>query len=606
MSLRPFANLFAFAHEDPRVLAALERRLRASREFALVWSPHPSWLCASAPLPHAEPDDGVVRGAGLAFAEGRERMERALARERERSLAALAERAQRAPERLVELPGDFGFLAFDREGALHAVRACAGLVPFYYARRGPALALATRLEYMVRFVDPDAALDPLPNAAWLVSATLFPDGRTFLRGVSALPAGSCTRLALREEPTSVRYWSPQTMALSAPTHEKQEEHVRRLRALLLQQLASDLTTEGSNLLSLSGGVDSSSLAALAASELHRPLRTLSFVPSPPALARRSEHYLDALGARFPLLEQLRKPLDPHVAFELRKRPSPALFHVPHPVLIVLPELLRGRDIRVLVGGEYADDTVGARLSHADWARHTSLLGLALHTVRTGRLRDVRTWLARTAYELRSRPTLPIAEAVPSFVRPGVQGEYTAWRAQLKAHARRERAPRTELAARLALEGPVTMNWEVASALGVRRSFPFFHRALHELAYELHPGELRGGCNDKRLLRRALDGHVPELHLQRPDKGEWGPGFSSFEVDWTEPLPDALAPVVGDAWWPRPPARLPISVALPLQQLVSFASALQQARERARAEAVASSRTTGPDHGTTQRYQSHTL
>jgi asparagine synthetase B (glutamine-hydrolysing) len=586
VSLRPFANLFAFGHEDPRALAAMKRRLSAAREFTQVWSPHPAWLCASAPLPHGEADDDQVRQHGLAFAEGREQLDRALDRDREHSLARLHELACDAPQRLVELPGDFGFFVFGRDGALNVVRACAGLVPFYCARRAGGVAVSTRLEYMVRFVDPDATLDPLPNASWLAGTALFPDGRTFLRGVTALEPGACTRLGPRHALAVEHYWFPQHNRPLRPTPARQEDHARRLRALLLERLCADLAPDASNLLSLSGGVDSSALAALVAGDLHRELRTLSFIPSAPQEARVTESYLDALAGRFRFAERLRLPIDARSALALRKRPSRVLFHVPHPVLIMLPELQRTRTISVLVGGEYADDTIAERTSRRDWARNTSLLSLGMGLARSRRFRDLRAWLGVRARSLRHGAALPFGAALPSFVRAGIHDEYAAWLARQRSQAIAARAARPELAARIALDGAVAMNWEATSALGVRRSFPFYHRAYVELAFELHPAELRGGCNDKHILGRALRGHVPDRHLDRP-KHTSEVRYETFDVDWDEKLPDDLAHVVDSAWFPRPPPRVSISSALRLQQLVTFAQGLQQARASARLERVAS-------------------
>jgi len=586
VSLRPFANLFAFGHVDPRALAAMKRQLCAAREFAQVWSPHPEWLCASAPLPHGGADDEAVRRHRLAFAEGRERVERALDRERERSLAQLHELACEAPQRLVELPDDFGFFAFGRDGALNVVRACAGLVPFYYSRRAGGVAVGTRLEYLVRFVDPDATLDPLPNASWLAGTALFPEGRTFLRGVTALEPGARSRLGPRHQLSVERYWSPQLRAPLRPTPARQEEHARRLRALLLDRLSADLAPDASNLLSLSGGVDSSALAALAAGELRRELRTLSFVPSAPREAEIAESYLDALASRFRFTERVRLPYDLRAALALRRRPSSVLFHVPHPVLMVLPELQRSRSISVLVGGEYADPTLAERMTRHDWVRHTSPLALGAGFVRTRRLRDLRTWLGVRARSLCDRAAQPFSADLHEFVRPCVRDEYGAWLARERSHLSRGRGARPELAARVALDGAVAMNWEATSALGVRRSFPFYHRAYVELAFELPPAELRGGFNDKRILGRALRGHVPDRHLDRPKHAPTA-RFEDFDVDWSEELPPELAEVVDSAWFPRPPPRIPISRALALQQLVTFARSVQQARAHARTERVAS-------------------
>ncbi len=70
-----------------------------------------------------------------------------------------------------------------------------------------------------------------------------------------------------------------------------------------------------------------------------------------------------------------------------------------------------------------------------------------------------------------------------------------------------------------------MHWEMTSALGVRRCFPFVTREVLELAFECHPAELVGP-GTKRLLRSALANDVPRFNLERPDKGRPMPSRST--------------------------------------------------------------------------------
>ena len=118
-----------------------------------------------------------------------------------------------------------------------------------------------------------------------------------------------------------------------------------------------------------------------------------------------------------------------------------------------------------------------------------------------------------------------------------------------------------------------MNWEAASALGVRRSFPFFNREVLELAFECHPAELVGP-GTKKLLRTALRRDVPARNLDRPDKGHWGTYLEGAQIPWAERLPEGLEPVVRDDWYPQPPATLAVGEAHALAQLALFAESLR--------------------------------
>src|SRR2546422_1017781 len=178
MSLPPLANLFAAREPDPMALEALAADLATSGEFAEVWRPGPGWVVAAAPLPHGEADGDSAQRHGLVFAEGRDVVGR--------PFAEAAELANRTPERLAVLQGDFGLIAFGTDGAATVVRSCGGLVPFYLWQSAERVAVATRLGDFVRYLRDEPRLDPLVNAVWTTGYGFFPAGRTVLREVSIL------------------------------------------------------------------------------------------------------------------------------------------------------------------------------------------------------------------------------------------------------------------------------------------------------------------------------------------------------------------------------------------------------------------------------------
>src|SRR4051794_34470918 len=206
MMLRPMANLFAVADREPGYLDRTAERLVASEEFDVVWRPAPGWVAAQALLPESEPDGEAVRARGFAFTEGRDRIQPGddLGR-----LERAAELADRSPERMDELPGDFGFVRFRAEGTALAVRSCGGRVPLYLHRgeRGR-VAVGTRLGYFPRFLPTRFRADPLINAGWDRAPLRLIDGRTFVEGVSILPRASATELAADRVPRTASYWDP--------------------------------------------------------------------------------------------------------------------------------------------------------------------------------------------------------------------------------------------------------------------------------------------------------------------------------------------------------------------------------------------------------------
>src|SRR5438093_3279827 len=131
MNRPPLANLFAVHDADPSVIDAIRADLERSREFPEVWRPTPGWVAAAAPLPGGEPDGDIVRENRLAFAEGRDILSAHASGASDEYFQMVAELADISPERVVSLPGDFGFIHFRRGGSATVVRSCGGLVPFY-------------------------------------------------------------------------------------------------------------------------------------------------------------------------------------------------------------------------------------------------------------------------------------------------------------------------------------------------------------------------------------------------------------------------------------------------------------------------------------------
>src|SRR5256712_2947130 len=418
MTLPPLANLFAAHDPDPLRLADLAADLEASGEFAAVWRPAPGWVAAAAPLPGGPVDQFEGRHSALAFAEGRER------------------------------DGDAGFMRFDPDGAATVTRSCGGLVPFYLWQSDSKVATATRLGDFVRFLPDEPRVDPLVNAVWTTGHGLFPDGRTFLAGVRILGRGCRVRLAPGRSIATERYWDPRPSSLPRPTPARAREHAERLRALLVEKLARDLDPEGGNLLTLSGGVDSTSLAALATRVLRRPVWTWSLLPDP------EDRYQHEMSYIAPLLEQCGIErswvvrLRAETRLDLLRAAPQVVFHVIHPVLCALPGILREAPVRVLFGGEFADEVCGSVFTWPDWVAHTSVVDLIAHprALPTGP-RDMVRWAKRRVLSAVGRPVLPFPPDLPEFIQPEVREEYRTWLDQRGRRAAQDQEPRAHLALR---------------------------------------------------------------------------------------------------------------------------------------------------------------
>jgi asparagine synthase (glutamine-hydrolysing) len=177
-------------------------------------------------------------------------------------------------ERCVErLRGMFAFAIWDRpRGRLLLARDRLGIKPLYYARTDHELLFASEIKAILAA----GPVRPAFNAAILPEflATGFVAGEeTFFQGVRKLLPGRTLSWSPAEGLAQRRYWRlPVDLDDSPKTLEERASEVRaRLAAAVRSHLMSDVPLG----LFLSGGIDSSGLAALMAPMVKEPIRTFA-------------------------------------------------------------------------------------------------------------------------------------------------------------------------------------------------------------------------------------------------------------------------------------------------------------------------------------------
>jgi asparagine synthase (glutamine-hydrolysing) len=177
-------------------------------------------------------------------------------------------------ERCVErLQGMFAFAIWDRgRDELCLARDRLGIKPLYYMIDGDELLFASEIKAILAVT----AQPPVFNDRVLPEylATGFAAGEeTFYRGVRKLPPGHTLTWSPRHGVRRRRYWSlPEMGTNTTLTFAQAADEVReRLRAAVASHLMSDVPLG----LFLSGGIDSSILAALMAPMVKEPIRTFS-------------------------------------------------------------------------------------------------------------------------------------------------------------------------------------------------------------------------------------------------------------------------------------------------------------------------------------------
>ena len=177
-------------------------------------------------------------------------------------------------ERCVErLQGMFAFAVWDRvRRRLFLARDRLGIKPLYYASTERALLFASEIKAILKSGIVRSEFNEAVLPEFL--ATRFVSGEeTFFRGVRKLLPGRTLTWSVAEGLRERRYWRPPVQTFESLTDFRpQADEVRaRLETAVRSHLMSDVPLG----LFLSGGLDSSGLAALMAPMVKEPIRTFS-------------------------------------------------------------------------------------------------------------------------------------------------------------------------------------------------------------------------------------------------------------------------------------------------------------------------------------------
>lgn len=571
------ANLFASYSENPRVNERVRARIQ-SVPAAHALEPMPGWVVGVTPLPGCTPVRQAPGHPECFFAEGMDRLSSA-------DLDRLCELAATSPERIAEVPGDWGFCRLEPRGRVLVVRSCGGKVPFYIWDTKQTRGFSTLMGDVVRWRDEEPELDPLVNAIMLSWFPAAPDDRSLLTGVRLVRRGHFAVVGCRDRPRQRSYWDPRDRPPPRAMGRVPDALAEAFRADLIETLERELEPGGHHLATLSGGVDSSALVHLAAGTLGRRISTISFVPSTESVRRREIDYIDRVTGPLSIRPAFRFQIDPAMRIELARNSPPVAVHMMNPGLASLHRVTRQGAFATLMGGEYADNLCGSALSQRDWRQSVPFSRtLRLGELPFGRREPIR-WLRQRRLDLRGQQPHLRPLRLPFLVRPGLNEEYQEWLIRRRSTILALRCPWRRMHASLTEDDySVAMHWEVTSWHGLRRVTPFMTRCTIEIGYSVHPDDLVGP-GTKRLLRRALHGDVPAANLYRGDKGGWEtPPDNPSGDPWRVRIPSVLEPIVRDEWVPHPPARLAWQEAARLWQLLNFASAVRDTRSDARARA----------------------
>src|SRR5437660_9126900 len=258
-------------------------------------------------------------------------------------------------ERCVErLQGMFAFALWDRKrGRLLLARDRLGIKPLYYAWTDHELVFASEIKAILAGGSVRPALNEAIVPEFL--ATGFVAGEeTFFRGVRKLLPGRTLSWSCADGPRQRRYWRlPITTDNGAPG--TLEDCGRDVRTRLAEAVRSHLMSDVPLGLFLSGGIDSSGLAALMAPMVKEPIRTFAVSVTDPDA---NELAYARLAARSVGAEHREVIVSPAEFFEALPRlvwheDEPIAFPASIPLHFV--SRLASQHVKVVLTGEGADE-----------------------------------------------------------------------------------------------------------------------------------------------------------------------------------------------------------------------------------------------------------
>jgi asparagine synthase (glutamine-hydrolysing) len=504
----------------------------------------------------------ALNGEIYNFAELRRELERQGHRFRSRGdtevIAHLAEELEPA-ELARRLDGMFAFAVWDdRRSRLVLGRDRAGKKPLFYWCDNGRLVFASEIKALFADQDVPRRLDPGAIPAYLTFGYV-PTPRTFFEGIRSLPPGSVLEFKLGGEPQIHRYWEPPLARGAAHLEISLEEAAARVRtgleAAVERRLISDVPLGAF----LSGGIDSSAVVGVMASQLDRPVQTFTI-----GFDDRDgfdERPYAAMVARRHGTDHHEYVVEPH-AVDLVER---LVWHHDQPFgdssavpTFLLSEVTRG-EVTVALSGDGGDEVFAGYERFAAGVaaeRFARLPRVARGTLR-GLLALIPSGIGRAA-------------SVKRFARVAEDGLPHAFRRWISYVGDAEHA---------ALVGPAPDSWAIrdyaaiwessagaapldrlldlnfrtyllddllvktdrmSMAHGLEVRCPFLDTELIELTARLPPRHKARGLRLKRVLKEAVEDLVPREILERPKRGFGVPLDRWFRED----LRDYVAATLG--------------------------------------------------------------
>jgi len=455
---------------------------------------------------------------------------------------------QRHGERFGEhLTGDFALALYDqRRQALLLVRDVLGIRPLYYARVGNCFLFASEIKALLAHPQVTARPNDDMLACYAASSRPKDVSMTCFKGIASLPPAHVA--VITPEDISIRqYWD---FTVTAQRFDSIQEYAEAFRYHLTNAIRRRLRSRHPVVVSISGGLDSSSILCLAetlrlAQPQHIPsLVGLSYL-SPQGSPSDEKEFLIEIERMYGVSIQ-RMPMGPTGLMNACRE---ALWHIEAPFLDqqwntmhTFFQTTRQQGARVVLTGHWADQVLFPQGYLVDLFRRLAWRDVHHHLAEFGRWMTEadpryfrqRFWLDLIKHHVPA-PLLPVLRRLRASPPPAWYAD--PFRRRALRHVPSQPVLGTHLPtvhARSLYEEVRSsfqtrcMEWDnkVAAMHGCDIAFPFLDRDLISFLMGI-PGEIQTWKGvPKGLLREAMRGILPDAITER----KWKASFSHLVND----------------------------------------------------------------------------
>ncbi|MGC9038724.1 MAG: asparagine synthase (glutamine-hydrolyzing) [Roseiflexus sp.] len=462
------------------------------------------------------------------------------------------------PACLSHLNGQFAIAIWDaREQTLFLARDRVGILPLFYTIVDGTLIFASEIKAIIADPRVQRAIDPVAlEQIFTFWGTLSP--RTIFRGIVDLPPGHYL-IARRGRIDVQPYWR---LEFGAPTEERrEEEYVEELRDLLIDATTIRLRADVPVGAYLSGGLDSSTVAAIVRQYADNRLDTFSIAFSDPEFdeSRFQRQMAQCLGTNHQVAYVTHADIGRVFPEVIWHTEMPILRTSPAP-LFILSQLVRDHSYRVVLTGEGADEFLAGYDIFKEakvrrfWARQPS------SRLRPLLLRRLYPWIAgfasknvaylaaffseglmdTTAPDYSHRPRWrttsrtrrffsdDVRQAADTLAQPTDRAPY--YPEAFSSWDPLQQAQYLEITTFLSQYLLSAQGDRMIMAHAVEGRFPFLDHRVIELANRLPPRLKLRGLTEKYILRRVGRAWLPDVIWQRPKQPYRAPIHRSFFHD----------------------------------------------------------------------------